>query len=142
MGLPFRGASHSNQEFNDVFYALNLSAERAILFGLLGATTEGGFILVKRRKPKRGQRKGSLHIDKRAQRLLAEPISDGSDDELLTTKQVAEWFLCSEQWLEIGRTKGYGPPFITLANRMVRYQRGGCREYLAARMHNSTKEYV
>jgi hypothetical protein len=89
-----------------------------------------------------GKHPGSLHIDRRAARLLAEPISDGDADELLTTAQMAEWFLCSEQWLEITRTNGTGPPFILLANRMVRYPRGPAREWLAARMHNSTKEYV
>ena len=42
-------------------------------------------------KPKRqyGQRPGTMHIDRRAKRLLADPVSEGPDDELLTTKQVA-----------------------------------------------------
>jgi hypothetical protein len=89
-----------------------------------------------------GQRPGSLHIDKRAARLLADPVSDGDTDELLTTEQVAEWFQCSTQWLEIARTKNNGPPFIVLANRMIRYSRGRCREWLARRQHSSTKEYA
>ena len=89
-----------------------------------------------------GRHPGSLHIDKRVGRLLADPVSDGSGEELLTTEQVAEWFQCSTQWLEIARTKDTGPPFITLANRMVRYPRGGCREWLEKRSYNSTAEYI
>jgi hypothetical protein len=91
-----------------------------------------------------GKRVGVLHLDKRAERLLADPVSDGNDEELLTTKQVAEWFQCSPKWLEWARTpKGpRGPKFITLANRMIRYPRGECRKFLAKRMHGSTAEYT
>jgi hypothetical protein len=65
----------------------------------------------------------------------------GDDDDLLNTKEVASWFGVSEEWLEIGRSIGYGPPFILLAPRIVRYQRGQCRDYLKARRHASTSEY-
>ena len=89
-----------------------------------------------------GKHPGTLHIDKRVERLLADPVSDGSDEELLTTEQVAEWFQCSTQWLEIARMKKTGPKYITLANRMIRYPRGECREWLAKRLRSSTSEYV
>ena len=36
----------------------------------------------------------------------------GDDDDLLTTPQLAEWLAVSEQWCEIGRHKGYGPPYV------------------------------
>src|SRR5690348_14154410 len=67
----------------------------------------------------------SLHLDRRAAELAAQ---QGDDDELLTTKQQANWFGTSEQWLTIGRHKGYGPPFLKIGN-MVRYQRGTSREW-------------
>jgi hypothetical protein len=52
---------------------------------------------------RRGPRPGSLHIDRRAQRLLDDPVSDGPDDELLTTKQASEWTTYSKQWFEKAR---------------------------------------
>jgi hypothetical protein len=42
-------------------------------------------------KRKRGQRPGSMHIDRRAERLLGEHISDGPDDESLDTQETADW---------------------------------------------------
>ena len=63
-------------------------------------------------KKRRGQIPGSLHIDKRAARVLADPMSDGDADELLSTKQVSEWIDYSTQWLEIARNKGTGPRFL------------------------------
>src|SRR5262245_56559295 len=105
---------------------------------------KGCSIMPRKPKPTRGPGKhtGSLHIDKRAQRLLEDSSSDGNDDELLTTRQMAEWLQCSEQWLEIKRGQGGGPPFVVLANRMVRYLRGKGREWLKSRMHLSTSEYT
>ena len=47
------------------------------------------------------------HLDKRAASLLT---TSGGDDDLLTTPETAAWLQTSEQWLEIGRVKGYGPP--------------------------------
>ena len=80
------------------------------------------------------------HLDKRADAIAAVD-DDADDDELLTTKQVAEWFSVSTEWLEIGRSKNYGPKFVRVGPRLVRYRRSACREYLAARTHASTAEY-
>jgi hypothetical protein len=81
------------------------------------------------------------HLDKRAAHLIA-AASAGDPGDLLTTKQMATWLGVSVQWLEIGRTKGYGPPFVKLAPRkMVRYRRGDVQAWLAARVHASTAEY-
>lgn len=49
------------------------------------------------------------HLDRRAADLA---IGDGDDDELLSTKAMATWLGTSEQWLEIGRSKGWGPPYL------------------------------
>ena len=47
----------------------------------------------------------------------------------------------STQWLEIGRSKGYGPEFVRLGPKLIRYTRGNVRKYLKARSHASTSEY-
>jgi hypothetical protein len=78
------------------------------------------------------------HLDKRAANLLA---TSGNDDDLLTTPDTAEWLQTSEQWLEIGRVKGYGPPFERLAPKIIRYRRGKVRKWLDQRSHFSTAEY-
>lgn len=81
-----------------------------------------------------------LHLDKRASQIL-KIDADASDDDQLDTRSVAQWFGCSESWLEDGRSKGYGPPFVKHSPRMVRYVRGAVRKYLRDRTHKSTAEY-
>ena len=81
----------------------------------------------------------TLHLDRRAN-LLATIGAVGDDDDLLTTPQLAEWLAVSEQWCEIGRHKGYGPPYVKLAGR-VRYRRCAVRAWLNERAHRSTSEY-
>jgi predicted DNA-binding transcriptional regulator AlpA len=79
-----------------------------------------------------------LHLDKRAADLLDHGI--GADDDLLTTEQLARWLGVSVQWLEIGRSRGYGPPWMRLGRR-CRYARAAVRAWLAKRMHSSTQDY-
>ena len=93
------------------------------------------------RQKKPGQTPGSMHIDKRARRLLDDHIAEGSDDELLTTEQVAEWFGCSVQFLEILRGRDDGPDFERLAPKLVRYRRGAVRSFLRQREMRSTTQY-
>ena len=81
------------------------------------------------------------HIDKRAASVLATE-TDSDDDELLTGSATADWLGVSEQWLELGRTKKYGPKFVRLSPRMVRYRRGDVRAWLKRRTHQSTAEYT
>lgn len=81
----------------------------------------------------------TLHLDKRASAILAS--SAGDDDDLLSTRQMAMWLQVSEQWLEIGRHRGYGPPFERLGPRLIRYRRGKARKWLDQRSHFSTAEY-
>ena len=80
------------------------------------------------------------HLDSRADKLIAEGA--GNPNELLTTREVAAWLGVSEQWLEIGRHKGCGPPYVRLTPRMIRYTRGGTLKYLEKRTHHSTAEYA
>jgi predicted DNA-binding transcriptional regulator AlpA len=80
------------------------------------------------------------HIDKRADRIAGADI--GADDELLSTKQVADWLGVSVQWVEIGRSKNYGPRFEKISARCVRYRRGDVLQWLKARSYASTAEYA
>jgi hypothetical protein len=72
------------------------------------------------------------HFDRFADEFAVR-LADGDPDESLTTKQVAKLLHVSEQWLEIGRIRGYGPPFVKLGPRMVRYPRGKLVKYLRSR---------
>jgi predicted DNA-binding transcriptional regulator AlpA len=79
------------------------------------------------------------HLDRRAAAIIA--VDVGADDELLSTRQVADWLGVSTQWLEIGRCKKYGPKFMRIGPRVIRYRRGDVLEWLKARTHASTAEY-
>lgn len=63
-------------------------------------------------------------------------------DQLICTKKMAKLLGVSTQWLEIGRVHGYGPPFLKLSNRMIRYRVSDVREWLDKRSHGSTSEYT
>ncbi len=80
-----------------------------------------------------------LHLDRRAAEIIAN--TEGADDDLLSTRSVAIWLGVSEEWVEIGRSKGYGPPFIRLGPRRIRYHRRTILDWLAARSFTSTEQY-
>jgi predicted DNA-binding transcriptional regulator AlpA len=80
-----------------------------------------------------------LHLDRRARQLAV--VGEGDNDDLLSTKEIAEWLAVSIAWLEIGRLRGYGPPFVRLSPGQIRYRRGAVREWLAEREHLHTAEY-
>jgi predicted DNA-binding transcriptional regulator AlpA len=99
------------------------------------------------RKSARNRKKSVLypvakrhHLDRRADAIAAVD-SDADDDELLTTREVAKWFGVSEEWVEIGRSKSYGPKFVRVGPHLIRYRRSECREYLKSRTYASTAEY-
>jgi hypothetical protein len=81
----------------------------------------------------------SFHIDRRAAEIVTAPV--GSDDDLLTTPQTADWLGVSVQWLEIRRSRGGGPPFERLSPKIVRYRRGKVRSWLDQRAHARTADY-
>jgi predicted DNA-binding transcriptional regulator AlpA len=81
------------------------------------------------------------HLDRRAAELAQEGAAAGEADDLLNTSEVAEWLGISLQWLEIGRSKGYGPRFVRLSPRRVRYLRSSVMEWLRERQHQGTAEY-
>jgi hypothetical protein len=62
------------------------------------------------------------------------------DDDLLTSEQVGAWLGVSVQWLEVGRMRGYGPEYVRLGRRNIRYQRGSVKKFLRKRMRTRTRE--
>jgi predicted DNA-binding transcriptional regulator AlpA len=80
-----------------------------------------------------------FHLDKRAHSLAEQ--GPGAPDDLLNTQQLAAWLGVSVLWLEIGRNKNYGPRFMKLGPRMVRYRRDDVLCWLKSRVHDSTPKY-
>jgi predicted DNA-binding transcriptional regulator AlpA len=80
------------------------------------------------------------HLDRRADKIVAADV--GADDELLTTRQLANWLGVSTQFLEIGRSKKYGPQFVRVGPRYIVYRRGDVLTWLKERTHASTAEYA
>jgi predicted DNA-binding transcriptional regulator AlpA len=72
------------------------------------------------------------HLDKRSAHL-DQFIASGDPDQLLSTKQVAELIGMSVSWLEIGRCAGFGPPFLKLGPRMVKYRRADLVRWIRSR---------
>jgi predicted DNA-binding transcriptional regulator AlpA len=69
----------------------------------------------------------NFHIDKRAAMISAADVGD--DDEMLTTKQVAQLLGVSEVWLKKRRADNTGPPCEKISARCVRYPRSGLRPW-------------
>lgn len=80
------------------------------------------------------------HLDRRAADL-AEAL-EGPPDDLLTTAALAQWLGVSPAWLEIARSRGYGPKFVRLSPRRVRYSRRAVLAWLDERTHRATREYT
>ena len=86
-------------------------------------------------------RKRKHHLDKRADALITS--SDGqNDDDLLSTPQLADWLGTSTQFLEIARSRGFGPRFLKISSRRIRYRREDVIIWLAERSHAGTAEYM
>jgi hypothetical protein len=73
-----------------------------------------------------------LKIDKTAEVVVAR-APDGDDDALLDTASTAVWLGVSTQWLELARCKGYGPRYVKVTARLVRYRKGDLLGYLRSR---------
>ncbi len=61
---------------------------------------------------------------------------------LLSRDEVEAEYGITRRWLELAALSGNGPPMIRISRRMIRYQRGGFEDWLAARTVNSTSEKV
>jgi predicted DNA-binding transcriptional regulator AlpA len=77
------------------------------------------------------------HLDRRAAALSKQ--EPGSPDEMLNTAQLTSWLGVSRLWLELGRGRGYGPKFLRLAPRMVRYRRSDVTAWLDSRANEASK---
>jgi predicted DNA-binding transcriptional regulator AlpA len=84
---------------------------------------------------------GRHHLDRRASDLAQVGAAAGDADELLNTSAVARWLGLSTPFLEIGRSRGYGPRFVRLSTRRIRYRRSDVLAWLAERTHAATAEY-
>jgi hypothetical protein len=80
------------------------------------------------------------HLDPRAGAVI-HLAPAGDDDSLLDTVSTAKWLGVSTQYLELGRHLGYGPKFIRLSARCIRYRKGAVLDWLKTRQHASTSEY-
>jgi predicted DNA-binding transcriptional regulator AlpA len=81
------------------------------------------------------------HLDRRADAIAEQGKEGGTADDLLSTPEVAGWFGVSKEFLENARHRGYGPPFIRIGPKRIRYRRGDCLQWLDQRTHRSTSEY-
>jgi hypothetical protein len=114
------------------------SVDRRFVFnGLVGAPVPRETAVSIKPKRRTAAAPKSHHLDRRVGQLLqlasSADLPDDGSDALLTTKQVAAWLGVSDQWLEVGRIKGYGPPYIRLSPRGVRYKRGAVLKWLKQR---------
>jgi hypothetical protein len=74
----------------------------------------------------------TLHLDKRAHKIVEEG-EEHPDDELLDDRLLAEWFGVSDQWPTQARIGGFGPPYIVLGPRNLKYRRDKVQEWLRSR---------
>jgi predicted DNA-binding transcriptional regulator AlpA len=79
-----------------------------------------------------------LHIDRRAHEVRL----DGNGDELLSTVGAAAMLGVSTQWMCKARSLGYGPRWVKLSARRIRYLRSEIFRWLQERTHAHTKEYT
>ncbi len=82
----------------------------------------------------------SHHLDRRAFQLI-DHGAGGDPDDLLDTAALTDWLGLSKQWAEIGRSRGYGPPFIRLGPRRIRYRRKDVLRWLESRVYARTADY-
>jgi predicted DNA-binding transcriptional regulator AlpA len=68
--------------------------------------------------------------------------TDGDGDGLLTTSQAAALLSMSPQWMCKARSLGYGPRWVQLSPRRIRYLRSEIFNWLQERTHAHTREYT
>jgi hypothetical protein len=84
------------------------------------------------------------HLDRFADEY-ADDIAERDPDELIDTKELAKLIHVSKQWVEKGRSDGYGPPFVYLKKNkkgegsMPRYGCGDTVVWLRSRAKHIPK---
>jgi hypothetical protein len=77
----------------------------------------------RRGRPRRGPDTApKFHFDPFAN-FIGDRLADGDPDDLLTDKYLALKAQVSPMWFQTARSGGYGPKFVKLGPRMVRYRR-------------------
>jgi hypothetical protein len=74
-----------------------------------------------------------MRIDTRAEHLLTLQVSEGDDNALLSSLQVAKWLKYSLIWLKKARERGTGPAYQKPNAITVRYRRGDVKKWLKMR---------
>jgi predicted DNA-binding transcriptional regulator AlpA len=78
-------------------------------------------------------------LDRRADQIAS--VAVGADpDQLLNTREAADWLGVSTAWLEVGRSQKYGPPFRKLSPKLVRYCVRDLIAWLETRKHFAEKQ--
>lgn len=82
-------------------------------------------------------------IDKCAGELAASLEQDtaASGDAVWSAKTCAKKLNKSPIWLAIGRSRGYGPPFVKLGTRAIGYRPEAVIAWLRSREYHTTKDY-
>lgn len=83
-----------------------------------------------------------LRLDKNAKAIADAGRTTDHPDDLLTSEEVAKWIGTSTQFVELGRMRDYGPRYIRLSARVIRYKRSDVLAWLEFRMHSQTSEYA
>ena len=60
---------------------------------------------------------------------LEDPLGNAHYPPLLSTAQAAKMTGLSEEWFFLGRKGGYGPPYLRVGSRIVRYDRDEILEW-------------
>ena len=82
----------------------------------------------------------SHHLDQRVE--FIRKLLEGPDDMILRTPEAAALLGMSRQWLETGRSSGFGPKFTRIGSRSIGYRMSDLRAYLDERSrYRCTSEY-
>jgi hypothetical protein len=63
------------------------------------------------------------HIDSKAREILDRLADELGDDTLMTSQETDCWLNVSAEFLEIGRSRGYGPTATVVSPKVVRYRK-------------------
>ncbi len=78
------------------------------------------------------------HVDPHATTVIG-ILETGDPDDLFEAEQVAAYLRVTISWLNVARSKGFGPPFIKLGPHMIRYRRSDLLKWLRSRVtHRKT----
>jgi len=86
----------------------------------------------------------STGLDEPTQRVVAAGIAPDPDylRRLIPEQAAAEFLGVEVKTLQAWRVRGGGPAFVRLSRRAIRYQRQCLLNWVEARVHTSTSEYV